>query len=199
MQLFICHHYLLLTSAITTELDSIFDVSKKSRRKSIFDQFLAWHVFATNHSICPEFHQHLHMSFQSFQKLVGLLNILLVDQEMASLHGGAIIPELCDITLQYLAGSYTDIFFLVGISQSSFFHLLWKTIKAINKCAELQITWPYTKEQQIECACGFTSISTNCALCECVAVLDGYHLQTTTPSKKKVHNVQSYFSGHYQT
>ena len=99
--------------------------------------------------------------------------------------GNFIIPELCDITLQYLAGSYTDIFFLVGISQSSFFHLLWKTIKAINKCAELQITWPYTKEQQIECACGFTSISTNCALCECVAVLDGYHLQTTTPSKKK--------------
>ena len=41
--------------------------------------------------------------------------------------------------------------------------------------------------------------STNHALCECVAVLDGYHLQTTTPSKKEVHNVHPYFSGHYQT
>ena len=42
---------------------------------------------------------------------------------MASLRGGAIIPELCVyITLQYLAGgSYMDIFFFVGISQSSFF------------------------------------------------------------------------------
>ena len=122
MQLCICHHYLLLTSAIITELDSIFDVSKKSKRKSIFDQHLAWHVFATHHSICLKFCQHLHMSFQSFQKLVGLLNdSLLVDQEMASLCGGAIIPELCVyITLQYLAGgSYTDIFFLIGISQSS--------------------------------------------------------------------------------
>ena len=61
---------------------------------------------------------------QSFQKLVGLLNdSLLVDQEMASLRGGAIIPELCVyITLQYLAGgSYMDIFFLVVISKSSFF------------------------------------------------------------------------------
>ena len=80
------------------------------------------------------------MSFQSFQKLVGLLNdSLLVDQEMASLCGGAIVPELCVyITLQYLAvGSYTDIFFHVGISKSSFFHVLWKTIKAINICAEL--------------------------------------------------------------
>ena len=79
-----------------------------------------WHVFATHHSICPEFHQHLCMTFQSFQKLVGLLNNgLLVNQEMASLCGGAIIPELCVyITLQYLAGgSYTDISFLIGILQ----------------------------------------------------------------------------------
>ena len=79
-----------------------------------------------------------------------------------------------------------------------FFHQLWKTIKAINNCAELQITWPNTKKWQIECACGFTSISTNCALHECVAVLDGYHQQTITPLKKEVHNVQSYFSSHYQ-
>ena len=119
MQLCICHHYLLLTSAIITELDGIFDLSKKSRRKSIFDQHLAWHIFATCHSIHPEFCQHICMSFQSFQKLVGLLNDgLLVDQEMASLHGGAIITELCVyITLWYLAGgSYMDIFFLIGIS-----------------------------------------------------------------------------------
>ena len=142
------------------------------------------------------------MTFQSFQKLVGLLNKgQLVNQEMASLHGGAIISEPCVyITLQYLAGgSYMDIFFLIGISQSSFFHLLWKIIKALNNCAELQITWPNTKKCHVECACGFTSISTNHALHECVAVLDGYHLQTITPSKKEVYNVQSCFSGHYQT
>ena len=80
-----------------------------------------------------------------------------------------------------------------------FFHLLWKTIKAINNCAELQITWPNTKKWQIVCACGFTSISTNHALHEGVAVLDGYHLQTITPLKKEVHHVQSDFSSHYQT
>ena len=109
---------------------------------------------------------------------------------MASLHGGAIIPELCVyITLQYLAGgSYTDIFFLIGILKSSFF-MYYGRHYLINKCAELWITWPYTKERQIKCACGFTSISTYHALHECVAVLDGYHLQTTTPSKKEVHNV----------
>ena len=125
----------------------------------------------------------------------------MVEQEMASLWGGAIIPELCVyVTLWGLAGgSYMDIFYLISILQASFYCLLWKTIKTINNCPELWISWPYTKERQLECATGFTSISTNCALQVCVAVLDGYHLQTITPSKKEVHNVQSYFSGHYQT
>ena len=125
----------------------------------------------------------------------------MAEQEMASLQGGAIIPELCVyVTLQYLAGvSYTDIFYLVSFLQASFYHLLWKTIKAINNCPKLQITWLYTKEMQLHCATGFTSISTNHVLRDCVAVLDGYHLQTITPSKKGVPNVWSYFSGHYQT
>ena len=33
---------------------------------------------------------------------------------------------------------------------------------------------------------------------ECVAVLDGYHMEIATPPKKEVKNVKSYFSGHYQ-
>ena len=90
-------------------------------------------------------------------------------------------------------------FYLIGISQPSFYRLLWKTIKAINNCPKLWITWPYTKDRQLECAAGFTSISTNHALRDCVTVLDGYDLQTITPFGKEVHNVQSYFSGHYQT
>ena len=90
------------------------------------------------------------MSFRSFEKLVGLLQeSLTVQQDMASLQGGAIIPELCvDVTLQYLAGgSYTDRFYLVGILQPLFYHLLWKTIKAINNCPKLWIIWPYTKDR----------------------------------------------------
>ena len=50
------------------------------------------------------------MSFGSFEKLVGLLKeSLMVEQEMVSLWGGAIIPE---------GGLYTDVFYLIGISQS---------------------------------------------------------------------------------
>ena len=107
------------------------------------------------------------MSFGSFEKLAGLQKkSQMEEQEMASLWGGAIIPELCVyVTLWYLAGgSYTDIFYLVSILQASFYCLLWKTIKAINNCPKLWISWLYTKETQLDCATGFTSISTNHAL-----------------------------------
>ena len=126
MQLCICHHYLLLTSVLITELDSVFDLSKKSRRKSVFDQHLLWHVFATHHSICLEFWQHLCMSFQSFQKLVRLLhNDLLINQEMASLCGGAMwwhhhTRTVC-IHHTMVPGWWIiyGYIFLVGISRSS--------------------------------------------------------------------------------
>ena len=129
MQLCICHHHMFLTSSIITELDSVFNISKKSQRKCIFDQHLSWHTFAQLHSICPEFCRRLHMSFASFEKLVGLLQeSLTVKQDMASLQGGAIIPELCVyVTLWYLSsGSHTNIFYLICILQPSFYHLLWK-------------------------------------------------------------------------
>ena len=148
MQLCICHHHMLLTSSIITELDSVFNISKKSRRKCIFNQCLSWHTFAQQHSVHPEFCQHLCMSFGSFKKLVGLLKeSLMVEQEWPSLWGGATIPELCVyVTLWYLAGgSYMDIFHLISISQALFYRLLWKTIKAINNCPKLQISWLFMK------------------------------------------------------
>ena len=70
---------------------------------------------------------------------------------------------------------------------------------AIVWCEELQISWPNTKEKAVETAAGFSSISTNHVMAECVAVLNGYHMAITTPPKKEVHNIKSYFSGHYQT
>ena len=112
----ICHHYLLLTSAIITELDSVFDVSKKSRRKSVFDQCLV--RCAMYLPVVTPYTWNSIDTYVCHSNLVGLLNdSLLVDQVMASLCGGAIIPELCVyISLWYLAGgSYMDIFFLIGM------------------------------------------------------------------------------------
>ena len=106
---------------------------------------------------------------------------------MAQLQGGEIIPEiwLC-CTLRYLAGgSYTDIFFFVGISKASFYHVVWKMMYAIIWCEQLQISWPDTKEKAVDTAAGFSSISTNHVMTECVAVLDGYHMAIATPPRKK--------------
>ena len=69
---------------------------------------------------------------------------------------------------------------------------------AIVQCKNLQIMWPDMKELAVQSAAGFSSISTNCVMTECVAVLDGYHMEITTPPKQEVHNAKSYFSGPYQ-
>ena len=59
--------------------------------------------------------------------------------------------------------------------------------------------WPDTKELAVQSVAGFSSITTICVMTECVAVHDRYHMEIVTPPKKEVHNVKSYFSGHYQT
>ena len=70
---------------------------------------------------------------------------------------------------------------------------------AIVWCEELPILWPNTKEKAVETTAGFSFISTNHVMTECVAVLNSYHMAITTPPKKEVHNIKSKFSGHYQT
>jgi DDE superfamily endonuclease len=171
---------------------------------SLFVQRLNWDTFYNQHGLRRDFHRHIRMSGDSFNKLVEWLrDDLNVDLEQASYRGGAIIPEIClYICLRYLAGgSYTDIKFLTGISVSSFYRVLWKTIRAINKCRNdlLNIKFPSTIEEAGDAALGFQSISTQGCIWNCVAAIDGYHLQITTPSKKEAKNVKSFFSGHYQT
>jgi hypothetical protein len=87
-----------------------------------------------------------------------------VDNERANSRGGAILPEIClYVCLQYLAGgSYSDIWFLTGVSKSSFYQVLWKTILAINNTKEslLSIKFPVSIEEAEAAAQGFQSIST---------------------------------------
>ena len=46
------------------------------------------------------------------------------------------------------------------------------------------------KEKAVDSAAGFSSMSTNHAMTECVAVLNGYHMAITAPPKKEVHNLK---------
>ena len=182
--------------------NSIFNLSPTSHRHSTFDQWLCWCTFVSHHAGRIELKRHLCMSMSSLDKLLSYIReSLKVDSNMAQLQGGEIILEISlYCTLCYLAeGSYTNIFFFVVISSASFYCVIWKTMYVIVQCEELQILWPNTKERAVETVAGFSSISTNHVMTECAAVLNGYHMAITTPPKKEVHNIKSYFSGHYQT
>ena len=122
---------------------------------------------------------------------------------MAGLRGGAILPEIClFVCLRFLAGvSCLDTEFFTGISVPSYYRIVWKTIWAINKNPSdiLSIKFPATIDDARDAALGFQTISQQGCIWNCVAVLDGYHLQIQKPSKTEAKNVKSFFSGHYQT
>jgi hypothetical protein len=86
------------------------------------------------------------------------------------------------------------------MSKTSLYRLIWKTIKAINNCghSDLAINFPTSVNDVKSAAAGFTSISKEGCIWNCVAVVDGYHLQTITPSATEVRNVRSFYSGHYR-
>jgi DDE superfamily endonuclease len=62
----------------------------------------------------------------------------------------------------------------------------------VDTTALLSINFPSSSVEEAEEA------AQNC-IWNCVAAIDGYHLQITTPSKKDAKNVWSLYSGHYQT
>jgi DDE superfamily endonuclease len=141
------------------------------------------------------------MSPKSFDKLLTYAQpSLLINERMAWLRGGPILPELhLYCTLQWLAGgSYSDIYMYAGISKSSFYRVCWHMIFAIYDCPELQLHFPQTPEECRDAASGFTSISQGEAIVNCVRAIDGYLLHIEAPPKSMVGNVHSYFSGHYQ-
>ena len=153
------------------------------------------------HAGRPDLKRHLRMSHNSFRRLLSFLRDKLeVDNRMGSLRGGAILPELCLYAcLRYLAGgSYSDIKYFTGMSVPSLYRVIWKCIDAINVCNELAIKFPTAVDEVKEAARGFESISTQGCIWNCISVIDGYHLQTQTPSKREVNNVRFFFSGHYQ-
>ena len=165
-------------------------------------QRLCWSKFIEEKSRLRNFSRHLRMSMGSFDKLLSYLQPGLVDQtdKAVAARGGPIIPELrLYATLRYLAGgSYTDIHFFCGISETSFYRSVWKVINLIIRCKELSIDFPSTEEDCAIAAEGFRSVSSGDAIINCVSVVDGLLVRIVTPSKDEAKNVRSFFSGHYQ-
>jgi len=173
----------------------------QERNPSIFEQRLAWNDFCELHISRGTFDRRLRMTKASFDKLLSyLVDYLWINETQADRRGGGITPELClYCTIRWLAGgSYLDICDVAGISKASFYRVVWRTITAIVLSPDLKIVWPTTDEEIGRAIGGFASISTECAIENCVGVVDGYLLRIKVPSKKEVPNVKSFFSGHYQ-
>ena len=173
-----------------------------NRAPSLIQQRLHWDTFQRKHCDRKDFKRHIRLpSIEAFNKLLAYVRQdLTVNEEMASLRGGPILPEIkLYAALRWLAGgSHSDIEYMVGISKSAFYYCLWDTLHAINRAPELQLHFPQTIEDCKVVSCGFESVSDGGAIWRCVTVIDGYFLKTHTPSKKRVTNVRSFFSGHYQ-
>jgi hypothetical protein len=203
---FVLHALLLLLSLHSSNIQlGINNFSESStpvpRAPSFFDQRLLWNDVLHSHGNRCNFTRHLRMSSESFHKLLSYVSdALTVNHEMASLRGGAVMPELClYLTLRWLAGgSYSDIYMFAGISPASFYRLLWKTIAALVACPRLKIKFPRTQQECEVAANGFESISTGGAITNCVAAADGYLQEILTPPLDRAGNQRTYFSGHYQ-
>jgi hypothetical protein len=178
------------------------EVANRRRRPALFDDRLHWSTFLNKFGNRVEFKRHIRVSPSSFNKLVDLLRpSLLVDKNTAELRGGPICPEICVYAcLRFLAGgSYTDIKFFTGMSTPSLYRIVWKCIHAIIICVALEIIFPSSTDEVKAAAEGFSSISKERCIWNCVGVIDGYHLEIKPPSKSEVRNVKSFFSGDYQT
>ena len=96
------------------------------------------------------------------------------------------MPEIAlYCTLCYLASrSYTDICLLVYPNLCSTV-LYGRQCMPLSNAKTYELCGQIPKNWLVQSAVGFSSISTNHVMTECVAVLDGYHMEIATPPKKK--------------
>jgi hypothetical protein len=188
----------LLNTAVTIALLN----DTEERNPGLVEQRLLWDSFIGKYGDRPDFRRSIRMKLGSFNRLLSFIqHDIAVDELQASRRGTPILPELCLFcTIRYLAGaSYLDIRFITGISVSSIFRVIWKTIKALVACPEIAIKFPKSADELMAAALEFENVSTGGCISNCVTVIDGYHLEIQTPPKKYAKNVQSFFSGHYQS
>ena len=112
---------LLFANLACSSFASCHALSQQCREKrdaSLFQQRLDWDSFLEASVHRSDFKRHLRMSRHSFEKLLSYIRIPLeVDETMAAIRGGVILPELrLYCTIRYLAGgSYSDIFLYTGM------------------------------------------------------------------------------------
>jgi DDE superfamily endonuclease len=142
------------------------------------------------------------MSYEAFNKICDYLDpIIAVDAEMSQLRTGTGVNATKIIVASFIrwisGGAHHNIRTVGGLSQASFYRLMWRCAKAILDCKELDYSFPQTEEEIQTAANNFRSLSTNNFMNGCVGVMDGLLLRIRIPPNTEVGNVKSFFSGHY--
>ena len=139
------------------------------------------------------------MSVPAHGKLVRILEPILKRKEYNSRCSEPIsVKHITAIGLRVLSGGRTkDQRHIMGTSLTAAYNAVDDFIDAVNSAPELDIHLPQTTAEWLEINEGFKRKSTNEIIAGCVGALDGFFQRTNKPSKEKVGNVQSYFSGHY--
>lgn len=104
------------------------------------------------------------VSEHQFDELVRILEpYLIADEDMARLatSAGPVSPELRVAgALRYLAGaSYLDMFHLLGMGVSTYYHCVLQVVAAINAAERMQFRFPETVQECTELARGFEATS----------------------------------------
>ena len=174
------------------------------REAKVHRSRVAWEDHATILRHEKQFDAKYRMSYESFMKLVELLEPSLCQDDQQSLRSCGQLsvspPHILGLTIRWLsAGSFHDIRDAGNFSVSTFFRLLNKGLHAINNCKEIRLELPTSSSDLDELAEGFKSKSTEGVMFGCVGALDGLLLPIRTPTRAEAANVRQFFSGHYQT
>jgi hypothetical protein len=159
----------LVLQLLTSTTGFIVAEDVEIRAKTPVLQRCIWGKFVKDYQNTPLLRRHLRMMYASFCHLLERIRHLLeVDDDMAALRGGKIIPELhLNATLRHLAGGlYSDICIFCGISVLSFYAILHRTMEAINNT--LVIEFPSTWEQCLNLAEKFENVSHQGVIKNCV-------------------------------
>jgi len=171
------------------------------RNPSLCQQRCNWNSHTDVHGRRGGLDWRIRMSHESFDKLLALMcNNLCVEEVLARPRGGAVVPELSLlVTLRWLAcGSHLDTCNIAGIGKASFCRALWRTTTALCKCEALVIVWPETRAQLTAAMAGFTSVSDNSAIANCIGVVGECLMRMKVPPRCSVGTVQAWFGGHRQ-
>jgi hypothetical protein len=118
------------------------------------------------------------MNEESFYRLCGIVEPYMQLQDWFMPPQGSI--PACTIcmymTIRWIAGGrYLDIIAGIKMDNNTLYYIVWNTIGAINICPHLMLPGiPTSDADCIELSHGFTGISSESIIVECVGAVDSY-------------------------